>query len=496
MALDMDAFHKAQKAAEEAGKRGEWNNAQITPAEWQRMGGDPREYSKLYSQTAFYNSDGSLTAQGQQYQVKPLGGDTRPTDPNTGARIDPQTGTHFAPYNVPVAPISTFQSPAETVATQDLWNRKNVAEQNLQNRIDTAGPTGTSGWSLTPDGRWQQNVAMDTSQQRRWDQDQNTAFQAGQAQQQKLGQFTQQGNYSLAGTPGANLPGQKLDEFQQKGNYSLSNVPGVIGQDQLLGERRRIEDSVYDSFSRRNEPQFQREEEALRQSLADRGIPLNSERAKIELQNMSQRQNDARLNAQSQATAMGGSELDRAFGMSKDIRTMGIGDYERERYAPLSEGQMAEPLRQSGISDYERQRFAPLQESQMLGQYNMGYQMPTASPVPNVAVNPVPAAEIGMGYAGLDFQKYQADLDARTRLSIANKTPSGGGGGGGEGWDSQGAWDRYIFAGNLGNNQYGVPKQSNTMGIAQTASNILGNAASGYVNQGIWGNNSSKPWGG
>lgn len=494
--LDGNAFSQAQRETEAAGQRGDWNKAQITPQQWVSMGGDLKEYPQLYGNTAFFKSDGSLTQAGQQHGVQSLGGVTRPRDPNTGAEIDTQTGTHISPTGGAVSPISTFQSPAETAATQDLWNRKNVFDQNLQNRINTAGPTGSSGWTQAPDGRWQQDVSFDPAQQKRWDQDQGLAQQAGQQQAGRLQQFGQQGNYDAASNvAGYNAPGQKLQEFQGKGNYSLTNVPGVMGQDQLLGERQRVEDSLYGSFSRRNEPQFKQEEEALRQSLADRGIPLNTERAKIEQQNLSQRHNDARLSAQSQATAMGGSEFDRTYSTSRDIRNMGVSDYERERYAPLTEGQAMEPLRQSGISDYERQRYAPMQESQMLNQFNMGYQMPTAAPVPNINVAQNPAAEIGMGYAGLDLQKYQSDLDAQTRLQLANQKPGGAGGGEPGGWDAQGAFDRYIFASGLTNNNYGVKKPSPGLGVAQTVSNIAGNAMTGMVN-GIWGNNSSKPWGG
>lgn len=136
---------------------------------------------------------------------------------------------------------------------------------------------------------------------------------------------TQQEQYLL------DLGGEQLQRIRDSVStpYSFSGIPSLYGEGDLNAARTATEDAIY---SRLN-PQFARDEEALRTRLANQGIFAGSEAYGTELDRFNQMKNDARM----QAVLAGGDEAQRLFNQSLAARQQGITEYNTQRNAPLNE---------------------------------------------------------------------------------------------------------------------------------------------------------------
>lgn len=85
-------------------------------------------------------------------------------------------------------------------------------------------------------------------------------------------------------------------------------APGDYG-----AQREAANAAVMDSFERRMNPQFQREQQQFDQYMAETGNPIGSENYNTQLQLLRQSQGDQRLNAQNQAFLTGQSEQQQGF---------------------------------------------------------------------------------------------------------------------------------------------------------------------------------------
>lgn len=111
--------------------------------------------------------------------------------------------------------------------------------------------------------------------------------------------------------------------------YSYDNIQSLYGSDDLNAARTRTEEAL---FSRLN-PQFERDEEAMRTRLINQGIGQNSEAYNREMNRFNESKNDARM----QAVLAGGAESDRALQQSMSLRQQGISELDRLRQQPLNE---------------------------------------------------------------------------------------------------------------------------------------------------------------
>lgn len=111
--------------------------------------------------------------------------------------------------------------------------------------------------------------------------------------------------------------------------YSYDGINELYGADDLDAARQRTEEALY---SRLN-PQFDRDEEALRTRLVNQGIGAGSEAYGTEFERFNNAKNDARYGA----VLAGGAESDRLFGQSLSSRQQGINEYDTTRNAPLNE---------------------------------------------------------------------------------------------------------------------------------------------------------------
>jgi len=86
------------------------------------------------------------------------------------------------------------------------------------------------------------------------------------------------------------------------GNQQMQNLFTQMGQQQPLSTdysalRQRAEQNAMDSFNRNMNPQFQQEDAAFRQRMAEQGIDPNSQGAQQQYKQMMQSQNLQRQNA-------------------------------------------------------------------------------------------------------------------------------------------------------------------------------------------------------
>lgn len=220
--------------------------------------------------------------------------------------------------------------------------------------------------------------------------------------------------------------------------YSLAGMPAIPGQNDLMGERRRVEDQVYNNFSRRMQPEFDRQKQQTAQQLADMGIPMGSARYTQAMSDLARQQSDASLNAQTQATQLGGTEMSNNFNMGLTGR-------------------------QQAISEYDTTRNAPLNEMNALQGSVRGVMQPSFTPFTAVDVGNV---DVGGTYLG--YGNYGLSKDAASKIG-------GGGGGGGGGGSSAGLpFSSYnsAISGLNGLNQQRItnqnqPRQSSWSGISQ-----------------------------
>jgi hypothetical protein len=106
-------------------------------------------------------------------------------------------------------------------------------------------------------------------------------------------------------------------------------LPEAYNASQIQGASTRGEEAL---MSRLN-PQFQRDEEALRTRLQNQGIGLGSQAYQTELQRFDQAKNDARMQAVLQGANYGGALQDQSL----QARNQAIQEYNAQRNAPLNE---------------------------------------------------------------------------------------------------------------------------------------------------------------
>lgn len=309
-------------------------------------------------------------------QVKKLQGGS------TATKEAPKTapGLLGGTQTMPTLDNKKLQTAAGQVEAQQKLNEYNAGINANLNRYDMNGPSGSSSWVQDPNtGKWSINTALNAGEQQVYD--------------------TGVGANQIAGKAATNY-GNKIDAMSGT-NYDLSGVPQMLGGSDLLKERQRLEGTINQRFDQRNQPVFDKQKTDLQQQLADQGIPIGSKLYNDQMMQLSQRQGDERQTAALNATTYGGTEATNQFDMSQKSRVQGISDYEKQRYAPMTEFSTFKGL-------------------------NTGANMPESAPASTIEVgaNTVPGAE----YANMANQKDIAKLQANTQLATARIASAGGGG--------------------------------------------------------------------
>lgn len=203
-----------------------------------------------------------------------------------------------------------------------------------------------------------------------------------------------------------NQQNQAISQFGQQQPLSYEGLPSLAND--FSQDRQRIEGGLYDKFQRRMGDRFSEQRETLQQELANRGIPMGSERYNEEMDRFNQRTNDAYLDAQTQAMQMGGAEQQNMFNMNLTGRQQGIQERTNQYYQPLTTASTLQGMQQGVINP----QFAPMYQANIAPTDVQG----TAQGFYNTNTN------AAMQQAQIDASRANAGLSAST--SRANNAAS------------------------------------------------------------------------
>lgn len=119
--------------------------------------------------------------------------------------------------------------------------------------------------------------------------------------------------------------------------FSLDGLANDPNKMDFSADRARVENSVFNQFKSRLDPQFQRDNDNFEQSMANKGIPRGSQLYSQMQNELRQSQNDAYTNAEQQAIQMGGTELGRSSDLALRARGQGVGEATLLRNQPFQE---------------------------------------------------------------------------------------------------------------------------------------------------------------
>lgn len=270
--------------------------------------------------------------------------------------------------NDPTAPVD-FNAAADKQAAAS----KEAAQYNTQlNRANQVGPGGSLNWTQGPKGadgspgQWTQTTSLSSENQKLYDQQQRLSGGLGGAAETALGRvnstlsqpfdMTSYGNSQRAPTAGvlsngptagalaagpdaanyktgqldlnaltamAGGPGSAISAGSARSGRSVqrtfdtSGVTAKIPNSADDTSRRRVEEALMS----RIKPQYQQDESALRTRLLNSGIEVGTDAYNKEMNNFSQRLNDARM----QSVVQGGAEETRQTQLQQGLNAQQFG---------------------------------------------------------------------------------------------------------------------------------------------------------------------------
>lgn len=162
----------------------------------------------------------------------------------------------------------------------------------------------------------------------------------------------------LAGRVGA-LPSGPID---------LSGLPNLPGVNDFSEDASRLESATFERARGLLDPVFQREEERLRQRLANQGLPQGSEAFSGDLGVFNDKRNEAYTNAALDAVQAGRAEQSRLFGLGSAARGQGFQEAAYQRSLPFNELAAAISGSQIGTPNPTQTPTAPID---VVGPYQM-----------------------------------------------------------------------------------------------------------------------------
>lgn len=255
--------------------------------------------------------------------------------------------------------------PATTTAAQAAANKEAAIATARLNQVNEVTPFGTSTYSptgQTVDGiqQYQRTTTLDPEEQKLLDQERAINNQLLGLGQDQLGRVEE--NF-----------GQPLD---------YSGLPSAPQADDAA--RQRIEQAMFE----RLQPQFDRDEEAMRTRLANTGFSQGGEGHGAAMDELNRAKNDARL----AVVQAGGTEQSRQFGLESSARERALQEMLTQRNQPLNE------------------------LSALLGT-SSGINLPTFSPTPSAGIAPADYT----GAAALQYQGALNNFNARNQANMAQQ---------------------------------------------------------------------------
>lgn len=254
---------------------------------------------------------------------------------------------------------------------QAAASAENLMSQNYANRPTQVTPWGTSSWQTSSQidpstGQrvtgWQQNIELDPRSQQALDSQmglqQRRSDLAGGMYDRVANEFgptmdfsqfddpggrVEAGNYSTEGLmPFGNmnpdglrdygsLDTQGLEDFgrldsQGLPSYGDLNTEGLSNVTDPSQLRQQAEDSVYNRFTSRLDPQFEQRSEALESRLRNQGLRPGDEAYDMAMENFGRERTDAYQTAAYDANTAGRAEAGQLFGQQLGLRGQQFGE--------------------------------------------------------------------------------------------------------------------------------------------------------------------------
>lgn len=279
---------------------------------------------------------------------------------------------------------------------QGQFNNQNMLQQAQFNRVNEINPYGSSEYVRNPDGSYTRKSDLSANQQTLLNNQQSQDIQR------------------------SNMMGGLLGQAQKNlgQQFSYSGMPQALGAQDLQGDRKRIEDQVFNQYQQDIQRQGDEERRRLEQQLANSGIPRGSEMYRQQMDDFNRRQAEQLNRARTMAMTTSRDEMQTMFDLSGRSRDRAVSEAKDLRYMPLNEIQSL--------------------LGQQTGIQNPQFAQMSGISAPNVDFGGYASNMYGYGQQtdlqNLQFQQQKDLLAYQQELQNKKQTGRGGGGGGGGGW--------------------------------------------------------------
>lgn len=213
----------------------------------------------------------------------------------------------------PAAP--TPPDPVVTAQAQGDQNRETALAQFKLNNPDEFGPLGSRTFEDIGGGRFSATTALNPQAQQAFDAQQGLGLDLSNLAAGQVGRVG-----DTLGKP-----------------FDFSGAPQLPGVDDFGAERLRVEDALFDRFSGRINPRFDRQSEQLEARLANQGIGRGTEAFNEGFENLERDRTDALNLAQNDAILAGGQEQSRLFGLGSSARNQSLQESSFLRNIPIND---------------------------------------------------------------------------------------------------------------------------------------------------------------
>jgi hypothetical protein len=205
--------------------------------------------------------------------------------------------------------------PAATAAAQSATNKETAYWNAVLNNVNQTTPYGSITYTQSGDGKYDPSKPPQFSSSIQLSPEQQALYDTNMKSENAL----------------ATLGNEQLGRISSAVSTPFSF--GGIGNEINTGDIAAQSQAGQDAIMARLNPQFQRDEEALRARLINQGIGQGSQAYQREMEGFGQKQNDART----QAILAGQQYGTTAQNNQLALRNQGIQEYTTQRNAPLNE---------------------------------------------------------------------------------------------------------------------------------------------------------------
>lgn len=296
-----------------------------------------------------------------------------------------------SPPSPPPAP-----DPKQTIAAQSAANKEAIEAQAKFNRINEQTPLGSSTYSGTPgEPGYTRTTSFSPEQQKLYEQQTGVT---GQLYDLSSGELDRLKPVLESGLDTSGL-------VEGPGKVDVGALPNMVGGSNdadIQAASKRAEDTSFNSFMSRFEPQIERSRQRTEQRLADRGIGFNQDQYKEVTGNNEQSIYDAIQGASAQAQQIGNTQGLQQSAFSNDARNQLMNQI-------LAANQANQGARQAGLSEQAYLRNIPINDITAL-LHGAQPQQPQFGATPQISVPTTDAGGIiNQGY-GNQVNAYNAQM--------------------------------------------------------------------------------------